>query len=140
MLKFSNNLQWKHNPLLWKHGTYQFVRGKHIRLDYKLWCLCSSDESLIHAEPCCGSDTNIEETGLVQVPDVILGLIDKCKLPKQSTATFGNLLTSLHYSIRYVMTVFMDFKLFEKIDCKVHHRWTKREELMIKHQTGRTSW
>ena len=51
---------------------------------------------MIHAEPYCGSDTNIEETGLGQRPDIVLGLIEKkCKLHKQSAVTFDNLFISL---------------------------------------------
>ena len=50
---------------------------------------------LIHAEPYCERDKNTEETELGQGPDIVLRLIDKCKLPKQATVTFENLLASL---------------------------------------------
>ena len=50
---------------------------------------------LTHAEPYFASDTNIAENRLGQGPDVVLVLIDKCKLPKQSIALFDNLFTTL---------------------------------------------
>ena len=78
-----------------RHDTKQFIRGKAVRFGITLWWLCSSDGYFIHAEPYCGSDINIEETGSGQGPGVVLALIDKCKLPKQSTVTFDNLFTSL---------------------------------------------
>ena len=54
--------------------------------------MCYSDRYFIHVEPYCGSDINIEESGLGQRPDVVLRLIDKCKLPKKSIVTFDKLL------------------------------------------------
>ena len=54
--------------------------------------MCYSDKYLIHVEPYCESDTNIDEPGLGQGPDVVLGLTDKCKLPKKSIVSFDKLL------------------------------------------------
>ena len=48
-----------------------------------------------NAEQYCASATNIEQTGLGQGPDVVLRLINKCKLPRQSIVTFDNFFTSL---------------------------------------------
>ena len=60
-----------------KHGTKQFIRGKPIWFGFKLWCLASTDGYLFHAEPCCGADTTLSDTGLGQGADVVLGLIEK---------------------------------------------------------------
>ena len=51
-------------PYYGKHGTKQFIRGKPIRFGLKLWCITSTDGYLLYAEPYCGSETILEETGL----------------------------------------------------------------------------
>lgn len=43
------------------------------------------DSNLAHAEPCCGKDTDLKETGLGESPGVVQSLIDRCKLKKGST-------------------------------------------------------
>ena len=48
------------------------------------------DSNLGHANPYCGSDTELQKTGLGQDPDVVLSLIDKRKLNKRSTLTMEN--------------------------------------------------
>ena len=95
-------------------GVYLFV------LPFKLSCLCSSDEYLIYVEPYRESGTNIDKNGLDQGPDAVLGLIDKCKLPKRSTVTFDNLFTALPL-FDELSENNMDLELFKKIDCEVHH-------------------
>ena len=40
------------------------------------------DSDLVHVEPYCGSDTDLQETGLGHSPDVALSLTDRCKLKK----------------------------------------------------------
>ena len=50
---------------------------------------------MFHAEPYCGSDTKLKDTGLGQGADVVLGLIEKCNLSSGCTLTFDNLFTSL---------------------------------------------
>ena len=57
----------------------------------------SSDVSgyLVHAEPYCGSETILEETGFGYGGDVVIGLIKKCVLLEGCTITFDNLFTSL---------------------------------------------
>ena len=82
-------------PYYGKHGTKQFIRGKPIRLGFKLWCITTSDGYLIHAEPYCGSDTGLDETSLGQGPDVVLGLLEKANVTEGSTITFDNLFTTL---------------------------------------------
>ena len=54
--------------------------------------MCYSDKYLIHVKPYCDNDINIDESGLAQGPDVVLGLTDKCKLPKKSIISFDKLL------------------------------------------------
>ena len=82
-------------PYYGKHGTKQFIRGKPIRFGFKLWCLTSTKGYLFHAEPYCGSDTKLKDTGLGQGADVVLGQIEKCNLSSGCTLTFDNLFTSL---------------------------------------------
>ena len=81
-------------PSYGRHGTKQFVRGKLIRFGFKLWCLCSPDGYLIHAEPYSGKDTNLPETGLGQGSDVALGMIEKFDLTKWSTVAMNNFFTT----------------------------------------------
>ena len=81
-------------PYFGKHGTKQFIRGKPIRFGFKLWCLASTDGYLFHAEPYCGADTKLSDTGLGQGADVVLGLIEKCGLSSGSSVTFDNFFTS----------------------------------------------
>ena len=82
-------------PYYGKHGTKQFIRGKPIRFGFKLWSIASSDGYLVHAEPYCGSDTDLPVTGLGQGSDVVLGLIEKSKIEAGSAVIFDNLFTSL---------------------------------------------
>ena len=70
------------------------LRGKPIRFGFKLWCITSTDGYLLHAEPYCGFDMILEETGLGQGGDVVIDLIKKCELSEGCTVTFGNLFTS----------------------------------------------
>ena len=66
-----------------------------LGLGFKLWCIISSEGYLLHAEPFCGVDTDLPDTGLGQGADGVLGLIEKCKVKAGSAATFDNLFTSL---------------------------------------------
>ena len=61
---------------------------------FKLWCITTSDDFLAHAEPFCGTDTGLDETGLGQGPDV-LDLVEKTNVKAGSTITCDNLFTSL---------------------------------------------
>ena len=67
-------------PYYVKHGTKQFIRGNLIGFGFKLWCITSSEGYLLHAEPYCGVDTDLPDTGLGQSADVALGLIEKCEV------------------------------------------------------------
>ena len=82
-------------PYYGKHGTKQFIRRNPIWLGFKLWCITSSEGYLLHAEQYCGVDSDWSDTGLGQGADVVLGLIEKCKVKAGSTVTFDNLFTSL---------------------------------------------
>ena len=50
---------------------------------------------LLHAEPYCRVDTDLQDTGFGQGADVVLGLIEKCEVKAGSTVSFDNLFTSL---------------------------------------------
>ena len=78
-----------------KHGTKQFIRKKPIRFGFKILCIISSKGYLLHAEPYCGVDTDLPDTGLGHGADVGLGLIEKCEVKAGSTVTFDNLFTLL---------------------------------------------
>ena len=82
-------------PYYGKHGTKQFIRGKPIRFGFKLWYIISSEGYLFHAGPYGGVDIDLPDTGLGQGADVVLGLIEKCKVKAGSTVPFDNLLTWL---------------------------------------------
>ena len=74
----------------------QFIRGKPIRFRFKLCCITSSERHLLHAEPYCGVDTDLPDTGLGQGADVVLGLIEQSEVKAGSTDTFDNPFTSIH--------------------------------------------
>ena len=82
-------------PYYGRHSTKQFIRGKPVRYGYKLWCLAASSGYLYHAEPYCGADTQLADTGMGKGADVVLGLLDKCSVPRGHTVYFDNLFTSL---------------------------------------------
>ena len=77
-----------------KHGTKQFICGKPIPFGFNLWRLASTDKLLFLAEPCCGADTKLSNTGLDRGVDVVLGLVEKGNLSSGSSVTFENLVTS----------------------------------------------
>ena len=62
---------------------------------FKLWCIISSEEYLLHVEPYCGVDTDLLDAGLGQGADAVFGLIEKCEVKAESTVKFDNLFTSL---------------------------------------------
>ena len=49
----------------------------------------------MHTEPYSGASTNLPNTGLGQGADVVLGLIDKCEIPKGTHVVMDNLFTSI---------------------------------------------
>ena len=82
-------------PYYGRHGTKQFIIGKPLRFGFKLCFFCSSDGHLLHAEPYCGKDTDLPETGLGQGSDVVFDIIEKCDLTKGSTVAVENFFTTL---------------------------------------------
>ena len=82
-------------PYYGKHGTKQLIRGNPIKFGFKLKCITSSEGYLLHEEPYCGLDTDLSDTDLGQVADVVLDLIKKCEVKAGSTVIFDNLFTSL---------------------------------------------
>ena len=64
-----------------------------MQFGFKLWCLCSSNGYLLHAEPYSGKYTNLPEARLGQSPDVVLGMIEKCNLTKGYTVAMDNFFT-----------------------------------------------
>ena len=51
---------------------------------YQLWC------TLLHAEPYCGVDTHLLDTGQGHDANVVLGLIEGYEVKTGSTVTFDN--------------------------------------------------
>ena len=60
-------------PYFGPFNTKQFIRCKPVRFGYKLWSLTTSSGYLLHAKPYCGKSTKLDNTGLGQGTDVILG-------------------------------------------------------------------
>ena len=75
--------------------TFILYQRKADQVWVKLWCIISSKEYLLHAEPYCRVDTDLQDTGFGQGADVVLGLIEKCEVKAGSTVSFDNLFTSL---------------------------------------------
>ena len=63
-----------------RHGDKQFIRGKPVRFGFKLWGACTSNGTLLHAEPYCGSHTNISDYGFGHGPNVVLEMVNKTEL------------------------------------------------------------
>ena len=76
----------------------QFIRRKPVRFGLKLWSITSSEGYLLRAEPYCGGDNDLPDTGLGQGADVVLGSIENCEVNTGATVTFDNLFTSLPLS------------------------------------------
>ena len=78
-----------------KHGTKQFIRGKPIRFGFKLYLLASPAGYLYHAEPYCGSDTQLSEVSFGLGRNAVLSLVQACHVPAGSKLYFDNWFTSL---------------------------------------------
>ena len=65
-----------------------------MRFGFKFWCLCTYDGYMVHAEPYCGSSTDLPNTGYGQGADIVLGIVGKCMRPGHEIS-FDNLLTGL---------------------------------------------
>lgn len=61
---------------------------------YQVWALCTSGGAGVMFQPYCGRHTLIEDVGLGQGPNVVLGLVGQAKLSPGSMLFFDNLFTS----------------------------------------------
>lgn len=59
-----------------------------------MWAICTSTGAGVWYEPYCGRDTNIEDLGLGQGPNVVIDLVTKAKLREGSEVFMDNLFTS----------------------------------------------
>ncbi|KAF0297800.1 PiggyBac transposable element-derived protein 3 [Amphibalanus amphitrite] len=82
-------------PYYGHHPGKQFIRCKPVRFGFKLWCITTADGYLLHAEPYCGRATRLQETGLGQGADVVLGLVEACQVGPGHELFFDNLFTSV---------------------------------------------
>lgn len=82
-------------PYYGRHHAKQFIRGKPIRFGFKLWVIAKPNGYIMHAEPYCGSNTKLPDTGLGQGGDVVIGLVDYCSVPQGTKLYFDNLFTSV---------------------------------------------
>ncbi|KAK3881154.1 hypothetical protein Pcinc_014380 [Petrolisthes cinctipes] len=82
-------------PYYGRHSSKQFIKGKPIRFGFKVWAACTADGFLLHAEPYCGSYTNISDTGLGQGPNVVMELVKRINLEAGQHVVFDNLFTSV---------------------------------------------
>ena len=81
--------------MLWSTWNKTVIWEKPVRFGFKLWCLCSYDGYMVHAEPYCGSSTDLPNAGYGQGGDIVLGLVGKCKLRAGHEISFDNLFTGL---------------------------------------------
>ncbi|XDV25950.1 hypothetical protein PO909_029774 [Leuciscus waleckii] len=82
-------------PYYGRIGCKQFIRGQPIRFGYKLWSLSSPTGYMYHMEPYCGVHTHLPETGLGQVPSLVLVLAEQAEVPPGCNFVHDNLFTSL---------------------------------------------
>ena len=73
-----------------RHSTKQFIRAKPIRFGFKIWSLCTADGAGVYFEPYCGGDTDVDDEGLGQGPNVVLSLVQKSLLAAGSKVFFDN--------------------------------------------------
>ena len=81
-------------PYFAKRVTKQLTCGKPIRFGFQLWCLALTDRYLFQAEPWCGADTKLSNTGFGQGSDVMLNLVEKSGLSTGFFVTFDKLFAS----------------------------------------------
>jgi DNA excision repair protein ERCC-6 len=77
------------------HPLKQFIRGKPVRFGYKMWILASPQGELLAVQPYAGASTNIQDFGLGQGPNVVMGLVQQYGLLPGSKVYVDNLFTSL---------------------------------------------
>ena len=61
---------------------------------YKIWTLASVDGAGLFLEPYCGRDTNVEDRGMGQGPNIVVDLVLKGGLVLGSEVYTDNLFTS----------------------------------------------
>ena len=67
-------------PYYGRHGDKQYIRGKPVRFEFKLWAICTSDGFLHHAEPYCGSHTKVTDKGFGLGGNVMLQMIENVNM------------------------------------------------------------
>lgn len=60
-----------------------------------MWCLANSNGFIYHAEPYCGSSTNLLQSKYGQGGSVVLGLLEHSALQKGTKLYFDNLFSSV---------------------------------------------
>ena len=71
-------------------------------------------------KPYCGKDTDLQENGLGQGPDVVLGMIEKCDLTKVSTVAMDNFFNTLTLLDKLTDMGMYGVVPSEKTGCKEH--------------------
>ena len=82
-------------PYYGHHGDKQYIRGKPIWFGFKIWEICDVKGFTRHLEPYCGKSTLLEQFGLGQGPDVVLGLCKKSDVSPGTKIYFDNLFSSM---------------------------------------------
>jgi hypothetical protein len=77
------------------HPLKQFIRGKPIRFGYKVWMLATPTGELLAVQPYAGGATHIQDFGLGQGPNVVMGLALQYGLQPGAKVYVDNLFTSL---------------------------------------------
>ena len=75
------------------HPAKQFIKGKPIKYGFKLWSLASPEGYLYQCEPYCGKDTKLKKNENGSAYDVVIGLAEKCNVPKGSRIYFDSYFT-----------------------------------------------
>ncbi len=78
-----------------RHRDKQYIRGKPVRFGFKLWAACTSDGSLLHAEPYCGAYTKIPDRGMGLGANVFLEMAEQLHLQKGHHVVFDNFFGSV---------------------------------------------
>lgn len=73
-----------------RHDIKQFIKGKPVRFDYKLWLAADPSGYIHHAEPYRGLSTRLPATGLAHGGDVVLRLVDHIALKPGTRVYFDN--------------------------------------------------
>ena len=82
-------------PYYGRHGDKQYIRGKPVRFEFKLWAICTSDGVLHHAEPYCGSHMKVTDKGFGLGGNVVLRMIENVNMQPGQHAVFDNFFGSV---------------------------------------------